>query len=91
MKGQLERLIQKILAESGSGDPNHLALVSRVATDYVGLTALHLSGGDVAEELAIVEASAMNLDRGAKRVIGENISQFMTEATQSLLIKLLVP
>lgn len=87
----IQQLLAKIATESGVTDPTRLALIARVSTDYLNLMSQKLAGVDVEGELAIVEASARNLDRAQRKVIGDNMHAWLLQATSNILIKLLIP
>lgn len=74
----LRAMLERIKARVGANDPERLALAVRVAMDAAALQARALSGEDVAGELAIVEATARNLDDLARQAIGAELLAFAT-------------
>jgi hypothetical protein len=81
----LAQLLERIKAKTGIQDPERLLLVTRVGFDYAALQARAMAGENVTEELAIVAATAANLDEHARGVIG---TEFLAW-TQGLLAKAL--
>lgn len=86
-----EQAAANVVERLGLTDPETIALVSRVTTDYTMLAARKLAGEDVAKELAITEASLRNLDRAARNTIGQQVSSWVSSNLQSIMIGLLVP
>ena len=87
----VEQLLAKIARDSGVTDPDRILLISRISANYLNLMSQKIAGVDVAEELAIVEASVANLDRALRQVISNNIQAFLLHVTQSVLVKLVLP
>lgn len=79
----LRQLVDGIRAQFT--DPAKAALAIRVSLDFAALQARAAGGEDVTKELAIVEATARNLDEHARGVIGQ---QFMAW-TQGMVAKAL--
>jgi hypothetical protein len=63
-------ILEKIQRDAGYTDPEQIMLVARVLTDTTALQARALAGEDVAGELAIVAATAANLDEHLRGVVG---------------------
>lgn len=74
----LQAVIDRIKTDLGATDPERLALVSRLTIDAAGLQARALAGEDVTQEMAIVAATAGNLDHHARGVIGSQLSTWLT-------------
>ncbi len=57
----VEQLLAKIIRDSGATDPDRILLMSRISANYLQLMSQKVSGIDVTQELAIVEASVSRL------------------------------
>lgn len=80
-----KEILEQIQRDAGYTDPEQILLVARILTDTTALQARSLAGEDVSEELAIVQASAANLDEHLRGVVG----QAWLAWTQTLLAKAL--
>lgn len=87
----LTKLAGEIVTRSRITDPEQIALVSRTTIDYAALSARAMSGEDVSEEIAIAEATAMNLDRATRKNIGDALVTFLNNAAHGVLVNLLAP
>lgn len=91
MSTPLSVVIGKIIIDSKITDPEHIALVTRVTTDYASLSSRAIGGEDVAAELAIVEASIANIDAATRKAIGTNLSLWISTMLQGILVQLVIP
>lgn len=78
-------ILEKLQQDAGYTDPAQIMLVARVLTDTVALQGRALAGENVDSELAIVKATAANLDEHLRGVVG----QWYFAWTQDLLAKAL--
>lgn len=78
-------VLEAIQKGAGYKDPEQIALVARVMTDATALQARSMAGEDVEAEMAIVAATAANLDEHLRGVVG----QWYLQWTQGLLAKAL--
>jgi len=69
----LTGIIERVRDRIGLNDPAQVELLARLATDATQLGAQAAAGVDVSRELAIVKASAENLDVAVRRVLGEEL------------------
>lgn len=69
MNRDIEAVLNQIKVDAGLNDPATVLLVSRVLVDYSALQARAVAGEDVARELAIVAATAANLDEHTRQVV----------------------
>jgi hypothetical protein len=85
VSSDLRELVARIQARGGNDDPATLALVARVTIDATALQARAIAGENVESELAIVAATARNLDHSVRQVISAEVSAW----TQGLLARAL--
>lgn len=64
-----KEILEQIQKDAGYTDPEQILLVARILTDTTALQARSLAGEDVSAELAIVTASAANLDEHLRGVV----------------------
>lgn len=85
----LEELVGRVKTAVGVQDPERVALAARVALDFALLqsqaTAGSISQSQLAHELAIVEATARNLDEATRRAVSAEVMAW----TQGMLAKAL--
>lgn len=79
MTNDLRDLLEAIKAKLGAKDPATLELVVRVTMDATALQARSLAGENVQGEIAILQATAANLDEHARTVIGQALLAFCTQ------------
>ncbi len=81
-------VVGRIIVDTKITDPERIALVTRVATDYAALSARALAGEEIAKELAIADATTKNLERELKQAIGNNLSMWISSTLQGVLVNL---
>lgn len=89
MNSELQAVIGRIIIQTKVTSSERIALITRVTTDYANLSSRALAGEDVETELALVQASVLNLDRATRKVIGDQLSQWISATLQSVLINLI--
>jgi len=84
-----EQMAERIKTNLGVTDPEKIEMISRVTVRYGELQSRALSGEDVAQDLAVIEATALSLDSATRRAIGNEIQSFATTALSGILTRLL--
>ena len=69
-------VLESIKRDAGLTDPKQIELVARVTVDFTQLQARAAAGEDVAEELAIVNATAMNIAENVRNVMANQLSRW---------------
>lgn len=77
MSNELQQLLERIRQQSGLTDPDRVTLLARVSTDAAWLHSRALAGEDVTAEMAILKATAANLDEHARGVVGTQLLAFV--------------
>lgn len=81
----IRSVLDTIKRDAGLTDPAQIALVSRVTVDFAQLQARAASGEDVAEELKVVTATALNLSENVRNVMANQLAGWLS----ALLFKVL--
>ncbi len=81
----IRSVLDTIKRDAGLTDPAQIALVSRVTVDFAQLQARAAAGEDVAEELKVVTATALNLSENVRNVMANQLAGWLS----ALLFKVL--
>lgn len=81
----IRSVLDTIKRDAGLTDQAQIALVSRVTVDFAQLQARAAAGEDVAEELKVVTATALNLSENVRNVMANQLAGWLS----ALLFKVL--
>lgn len=81
----IRSVLDTIMRDAGLTDPAQIALVCRVTVDFAQLQARAAAGEDVAEELKVVTATALNLSENVRNVMANQLAGWLS----ALLFKVL--